>query len=331
MSAQKFSSRIVLFIKGLAMGAADVVPGVSGGTIAFITGIYEELVNTIDRLSFSFFKDLKQIGFKETWRKYNLNFLLVLGLGIATSIVVLAQLVHHLMEVYPISVWSFFFGLIVASCVYIGRQVKGWNIKYVIICLITAGLAYWLTVLPPMAGTDKTYFFFIAGFVGIIAMILPGISGAFILLLIGAYLPVIGTLNTFTSALTSMDTSILMSSGLKIVVFLIGMGLGLKIFSRLLTWLFKNFENITLVILTGFMIGSLNKIWPWKKVLSTRVNSKGEEVPLLEQTVMPAHFESEPHILSAVIFMIIGFLLIFIIERMAAIRSPKTIKQSNDE
>lgn len=323
MSAQKLASRIVLFIKGLAMGAADIVPGVSGGTIAFITGIYEELVNTIDQLSFSFFRDLKQKGFKTTWQKYNLNFLLVLGAGVGTSIVVLAKLVHHLMAIYPISVWSFFFGLIVASCVYIGRQVKGWKLTYVIICLVTAGLAYLLTVLPPMAGIDQAYFFFIAGFIGIIAMILPGISGAFILLLIGAYLPVISTLNTFTSALTNMDTSTLLDSGIKVLFFALGMLIGIKVFSRVLTWLFRNYEQLTLVILTGFMIGSLNKIWPWKKVLTTRIDSQGEVVPLLEKSILPFSFESDPHVLTAVIFMVVGFLLIFVIERLAEVKTPK--------
>lgn len=313
-----FLGRIILFLKGVAMGAADVVPGVSGGTIAFVAGIYEELVETIDKLSFRFFKIWKRDGFKYAWREYNLSFLLTIFAGVAFSIVSLAKVITYLLATHPVVVWAFFFGLILASIVYIVKQMDKWTAKEWLACILTAVLAYLLTIVKPLGGADNMFFFFFAGFVGIIAMILPGVSGAFILLLIGAYIPVLGTLNDLTDALKVMDTSVIFSAGIMVAIFILGMLSGIKVFSRILTWLFNHYKNVTFAVLTGFMIGSLNKIWPWKQVLEYRVNSKGEEVPFLEKSVWPMQYGKEPFLLWAILFMLLGFIVIFGLEYFAA-------------
>lgn len=308
-------------LKGLAMGSADVVPGVSGGTLAFIMGIYEELVQTIDGLDFKFFSHWKNNGLKASWIKYNLSFLVFLGLGVATSIVFFAKIIENLIATHPIKVWAFFFGLVSASVIYVARQIKKWNLK-LLLSLITASiLAYLLSSLNPMAETDSTWFLFVAGFIAIIAMILPGISGAFILLLIGAYQPVIGVLNDFTSALRILDLEKAWPLLGKILVFMLGAALGIKAFSKALNWMFDKHKNLTLAVLTGFILGALNKIWPWKEVLQTRINSSGQEVPYIEKSISPLSFNGDPQIFGAIIFMIIGFGLIFGIEFLA--RSKK--------
>lgn len=304
-------------LKGMAMGAADIVPGVSGGTLAFIMGFYEELVETIDGLDLKFFKSWKQNGLKETWLKYNLSFLVFLGLGVAISIALFAKIIENLIEVHPIKVWAFFFGLVSASLIYVAKQIKKWNAGIIISLLIASAFAYFISGLNPMAETDSTWFLFVAGFVAIIAMILPGISGAFILLLIGAYQPVIGLLNEFTSALRIVDFEAAKSLLGKILIFMLGAATGLKAFSKVLNWMFSNHKNLTLAALTGFIFGALNKIWPWKKVIETRINSSGQEVPFIEKSVSPLSFNGDPQILWAVIFMLIGFGLIFGIEFLA--------------
>ncbi|HLS70458.1 MAG TPA: DUF368 domain-containing protein [Chitinophagaceae bacterium] len=318
MNKHSFLQNIILFLKGLAMGAADVVPGVSGGTIAFVVGIYEELLETIDKLNFSFFKVWKKDGIRQAWKQYNLQFLVVLGAGIVFSIISLAKAITYLLGTYPIMVWAFFFGLILASIFYIIKQMNAWKFWEYIACIITAIFAYFLTLAKPLGGAESYFFFFLAGFFGIIAMILPGISGAFILLLIGAYLPVLDTLNSLVEALKQRESSTIIYSGIRVALFIIGMITGLKVFSKVLTYLFNNFKNITFAVLTGFMIGSLNKIWPWKEVIETRINSKGEEVPLLEKSVLPAAYNSDPNVLLAIICMVLGLLLILSLEFFAS-------------
>lgn len=308
---------LLVTAKGLAMGAADVVPGVSGGTIAFISGIYEELIETINNLDFKFFGIWKNEGFLAAWKKYNLSFLLSLFLGIAISIFSLAKIILSLLESYPIAVWSFFFGLVVASVVYVGIQITRWKTVTIVALIIASILSYLITIGKPIGSPDSNWFLFFAGFVAIIAMILPGISGAFILLLIGAYTNVMGIVTQLLDGLTTMDSAILLDAILKMVIFLLGALTGLKVFSGVLNWMFKHKKDITLAILTGFMVGALNKIWPWKKVLEYRTNSAGEQVPFLEKSILPQSFEGDPHILWAVIFAIIGFLIIFLLEWIA--------------
>ncbi len=300
---RNFLDYFIVGLKGMAMGAADVVPGVSGGTIAFISGIYEELITAIDAVGIKTLKLWRTQGFKAAWQSINGNFLLALFVGIGISIVSLAKLIKWLLEHEPVLLWSFFFGLVIASILYVAKQISGWNLKIVVVLLISAFLAFYITTLPALATNDSPLYLVLAGSLAICAMILPGISGAFILLLLGAYKPAV-------EAITSRD--------LVTILFLaIGAIIGLLSFSRILKWLFSNYKNLTLAALTGFIIGSLNKIWPWKQVLTWRMNSSGEKVPLADTSILPSQFDGDPKVLLAIIFMILGFALILLLERSA--------------
>jgi len=293
---------LIISLKGLAMGAADAVPGVSGGTIAFISGIYEELINTISGVNFSLISTLKKQGFKAFWKQLNGNFISALLLGIVISFVSFMKLAKYLIEYHPILIWSFFFGLIVASIYFVGKQITKWNVASVLGVIIGTAIAYYITTIPASDVNDSPYFLFFAGALAICAMILPGISGSFILVILGAY-------KTLSNAIDALDFK-------KLVLFVGGAIVGLLSFSHILKWLFKTYHNLTLAILTGFILGSLNKVWPWKEVLSWRTNSKGEEVPLLEQSISPSSFEGDPQVLFAVGLMFIGFLTIILLEKI---------------
>lgn len=305
------------------MGAADVVPGVSGGTIAFISGIYEELVSTIHNLNLKFFDVWKEKGFLTAWKIYNLKFLLILFAGVFTSIISLAKLIGWLLENHPILVWSFFFGLIIASILYVGKQIKPWNSKIILALLLACFGSYFITLAEPISSPESNWYILFSGFIAIIAMILPGISGSFILVLLGAYEVIINTINNFTSSLAENNWALFTESVLKLMSFIVGAVIGLKLFSGVLTWLFKNYKNTTLAVLTGFMIGALNKVWPWKDVLTWRLNSSGEKVPLLEKSILPQNFEGESQLLAAIICGIVGFLTIFLLEQIAVKKSGK--------
>ncbi|WP_333694616.1 DUF368 domain-containing protein [Flavobacterium sp.] len=312
-----FPDYLLLTLKGMAMGAADVVPGVSGGTIAFISGIYQELIDTINKIDFSFFKTWKNNGFKIAWQQINGSFLLALVSGIGLSILTLSKVITHLLATQPILVWSFFFGLVVASIYFVGKQINQWAFKTLVLFGIGTVLSYYITIAEPVGSPDSNFYLFLSGFVAIIAMILPGISGAFILLLMGSYAVVIGTINQLREGLIQWDTSILLQAITKLLLFGLGAVLGLKLFSRVLHWMFDSHKNATLGLLCGFMLGSLNKVWPWKKVIATRLDSHGKEVPFLEKSILPHHFDGDNSLILAVILMVLGFLTIFILEKTA--------------
>lgn len=299
------------------MGAADVVPGVSGGTIAFITGIYEELIKTIDGLDLGVLKSFFKNGIAATFIKYNLGFLLSLIIGIAISILSLSKLITYLLKVHPILVWSFFFGLVLASILFIAKQITRWNIAAILIMIIGAVLSYWITIAEPLASPESWWYLIFSGFIAIIAMILPGVSGAFLLLLLGSYETVLGSITGFMEAVLAGEWSTAWDYLSNLLLVAIGAILGIKLFSRALTWLFENHKNLTLALLTGFMIGSLNKLWPWKLVLKTRMNSHGEEVTFLDKSILPQNFDGDALILYAVLLMVIGFMLILILEKVA--------------
>lgn len=313
-----FPDYILIFLKGIAMGAADVVPGVSGGTIAFISGIYQELINSINRINLDVIKNLKKNGLKTTWASINGNFLLALICGIGLSVLTFSKVITHLLETQPILVWSFFFGLVLASIVFIWKEITHWTPKSIISLLIGILLSYYITIAEPVHSPDSYWFLFLSGFIAIIAMILPGVSGAFILLLMGSYQTVIGTINQLREGVTQMNFEILGDALLKLGTIALGAVLGLKLFSRVLTWMFAHHKNTTLALLIGFMIGSLNKIWPWKEVLETRINSHGETVPFLEKSILPTDFSGEPKIFLAIVMLFIGFFLIFGLEKFAS-------------
>ncbi|MEZ7875914.1 MAG: DUF368 domain-containing protein [Polaribacter sp.] len=295
---------IVIGLKGMAMGAADVVPGVSGGTIAFISGIYEELLESISNINFKLLKTLKSDGIKAAWKQVNGSFLLALFIGIFISIISLAKTIKWLLENEPILLWSFFFGLVLASIIYIGKQISKWNTKAIIILIIGAFVAYYITTLNPLVTENSSLLFmFLAGSIAICAMILPGISGAFIMVLLGAYKPIL-------SALNDRDYK-------TVATVFLGAIVGLLVFSKILKWMFTNYKNYTLAILTGFIVGSLNKIWPWKETLTWRINSHDLEVPFKQQSISPFSFDGDPKLMFAIILAFVGFGLILLMEKLA--------------
>lgn len=317
---------MLLYAKGLAMGAADVVPGVSGGTIAFITGIYQELLSSIASLNLDALKILKNEGIKAFWNHINGNFFVVLIAGIFTSIISLAHLIQFLLNDHPIPTWSFFFGLIAASVFVVGSSIKNYKSAGVWIALIAGTLiAYFITIATPAAGNESLPYIFLCGAIAIIAMILPGISGSFILLLMGAYLTVMEHISLFTGAIKSMDTAILLNSGILLMVLALGCVVGLLTFSRVLKWMFNRYFELTIAVLTGFLIGSLNKVWPWKETLEVFVKHAGTPkekiVPLVEKNILPATFEQlngiPSQILFAVILAIAGAAIVLVLHRFS--------------
>ena len=322
--AAKRSSKdfILLYLKGMAMGAADVVPGVSGGTIAFITGIYQELLDTIKGFNLSVFKTLKTEGIAATWRQTNATFLVVLLAGIFTSVISLAKGITFLLATYPILLWAFFFGLIIASTIIISRYIKKWDVKAVGMMVAGAGLAYYITIAAPSQMPDGLVYIFLAGCIAICAMILPGISGSFILLLLGAYGIIMESISGLVDGLKTADVQLITTYGINIFVFILGCIVGIISFSNVLSWMFKKAYSLTMALLTGFMIGSLNKVWPWKETLEFRTNSHGEEVPFLQSNISPAGFEDlygEPSQLAvAIALCVAGFILVFVMEKLAS-------------
>ena len=285
------------------MGAADVVPGVSGGTIAFISGIYEELITSINNVNLSLLNTLRKQGIKAFWTKLNGNFLLALLLGIGISVLSLAKLISWLMENEPIPLWSFFFGLVVASIILVGKEIKNWNLAAILLLILGAAIAFYITMLPPSENSGSLPYLFLSGALAICAMILPGISGAFILVLLGSY-------KTVLDAVHERDLTIIITVGL-------GAIFGLLSFAKLLKWMFMHYKNITLALLTGFILGSLNKIWPWKEVLETKIF--GEKIiTIKDRNISPFSFDGDPQLISAIILALFGFSLIFILEKLAA-------------
>jgi hypothetical protein BACCOPRO_00402 len=286
----------VLTLKGMAMGAADVVPGVSGGTIAFIAGIYDELINSIKSINMHSLKLLFTGKIAAFWKAVNGNFLFALLLGIAISVFSLAKLITYLLLNEPVLVWSFFFGLVLASTWFVTKDIKGWNWKTVAGFVGGAVIAYYITVATPAETSTNLMFIFLCGAIAICAMILPGISGSFILVLLGKYFYVM-------EAVKTLDLVVL-------GVFAFGAALGITSFSRVLSYALKNFRNITLSVLSGFMLGSLNKVWPWKEV--EKLVSDGHEV-MIEHNIAP-----NTEVAEAVVLMLIGFFLVYVLEKISA-------------
>jgi putative membrane protein len=294
---------IFTFIKGLAMGAADIVPGVSGGTIAFITGIYDRLLAAINSVKFSVLKTLKTDGIAAAWKSIDATFLVVLLGGMLTSIILLSKPIKYALEHHPVLLWSFFFGLVLASIWLVGKQVKQYNAGTITLFLLGSALAFWITTLETLQGSDNLMYIFFAGAIAICAMILPGISGAFILLVLGVYQIVIG-------AIHDRDLKL-------IAIFGIGCIIGLLTFSRVLKWLLNNTRPQTLAVLSGFLLGSLNKIWPWKNNIGDTpiyIHSDGREEWLM-QPVLPANFEGDTQMGFAIALFALGMLVILIMSR----------------
>ena len=293
-----------IFLRGLLMGAADIVPGVSGGTIAFITGIYDTLLGSIRAFDLAFVGKLLKLDIAGAWQHVNGGFLLALLLGIGTSIFSLARMISWVLENHPVPLWAFFFGLILASALMLLREVERWTAGRALCLLVGAGIAGFIALSPVLSLDVGLAGVFLSGFLAICAMILPGISGSFILVLLGMY-------GTVLTAVKSLDL-------LFLAVFSVGAGAGLLCFSRLLHWLLHHFHQATMALLTGFLFGSLAVVWPWKRVLAWVEGSHGQLKPAQQLPVSPAEFFSvtgqEPMIWTCIALMVLGFGLVWLID-----------------
>lgn len=318
-------NKLFLFLKGMAMGAADVVPGVSGGTIAFITGIYEELIESINRINLEALKILRGKGLAAAWDYINGWFFVPLFLGIGVSIVSLAKGISWLLVHEPVLLWSFFFGLVFASIFFVGKQVKQWGLPPVVAFILGAIIAYMITILPASGSNDALWYLFLSGSIAICAMILPGISGSFILVLLGSY-------STVLNAIHERDLMVIAVVGAGAVI-------GLLSFARVLKLMFAKYHDLTVALLSGFLLGSLNKIWPWKRVEEVMIKHAGEPdeevVNVLEKAVLPGDFTrplldgaevvgqspADAQMWPAIGLALAGAILILLLEKLG---SPKT-------
>ena len=310
------------------LGIADVIPGVSGGTIAFIMGIYDEFVGSIASINSEAVRLLLHGRFKEFWKHINGSFLLSLLTGIGVSVVSLAGLMQYLLSSHPIQTWAFFFGLIVASSIFILRGISGWKVREGLFLIFGIILGAVICTLSPTQTPDALWFIFLSGAIAICAMILPGLSGSFILLILGKYEFIMSQITTCISNLGALvgspgaDSGLLWSSIGILVIFLIGAVTGILAFSKFLHWLLARWNKETLIILAGFIIGSLVKVWPWSNTEAIVCSQFSEAAAMAENlgTTLPdeiiAQFwsQADPQTGSAIIFAMIGFCLVTGIE-----------------
>ena len=302
-----------LVLKGMAMGASDVVPGVSGGTMAFILGIYQELIGSIkDVANPDLIKALFSLNFKKIFEIINWQFLIAVAMGIGIAIVSLAGILEYLLENQPVFLWSFFFGLVLASIIMVQKQVNSWGPGPIIAVVLGTVGAYWLVGRVPAETPNTWWFLMLSGMIAICAMILPGISGSFILVLMGKYQTVLGAVN---------DRDIM-----TLLFIAIGAVIGLVTFAQILSYLFKNYNDLTVAVLIGLMIGSLRKIWPWKDDLDWVRDAAGEILmrdghPIVtkQANYLPSMaVEGSQEIMFAIGLAVIGFVLIIVLERLSS-------------
>lgn len=296
--SRKFKDYSLLILKGMGMGAADVVPGVSGGTIAFIVGIYQELLDSIKSIGKDSLKLLFTGKFPAFWKEINGSFLLSIVTGICISVFSLAKIITSLLVTHPILVWAFFFGLVLASTWFVSKDIKQWSWKTILSYIIGIAAAYYITVSTPTETPNNLFFIFFCGAIAICAMILPGISGSFILVLLGKYFYIM-------EAVKSLNVMV-------ILVFTSGAFLGITTFARILSFALRKFHDITIAVLAGFMLGSLNKVWPWKKTIETYIDSHGVTKPLIETNILPDQLLWE-----AIGLMILGFAIVYFLEKLS--------------
>lgn len=303
---------IMVAVKGACMGAADVIPGVSGGTIAFITGIYDNLLSSINAIDATAVKLFFTGKFKEFWKHINGSFLVSLFCGILISVLTLAGLMQYLLEHHPIQTWAFFFGLIVASSIFILRGIEGWNLKAVLFLIFGVFLGVTICTLSPTTTPDALWFIFLSGAIAICAMILPGISGSFILLILGKYQYIMGAISGLTSGQAVGESIVVLG------VFAVGAVCGILAFSRFLHWLLGRFHKETLITLAGFIIGSLVKVWPWNDKEAI-VRAQFPDAA----SVAEASLQIDMQVGSAILFAVIGFSLVTGIELVGKMLSKR--------
>lgn len=322
---RRFWNYIMVAVKGACMGAADVIPGVSGGTIAFITGIYDDLLSSINSIDSTAVKLFFTGKFKEFWKYINGGFLLSLFCGILFSVMTLAGIMQYLLEHHPIQTWAFFFGLIVASSIFILRGIEGWNLKAVLFLVFGVILGVTVCTLSPTTTPDALWFIFISGAIAICAMILPGISGSFILLILGKYQYIMSVITGLTSGEAIGESIVVLG------VFAVGAACGILAFSRFLHWLLGRFNKETLIVLAGFIIGSLVKVWPWSDMDALVISQFPEaaavaEIPgnTLSQEIFSTFYDKvDMQIGSAILFAVVGFTLVTGIEIVGKMISRK--------
>lgn len=286
------------------MGVADLIPGVSGGTIAFLSGIYEELLESIRIVSGTTLKLVMQGKIAAAYASVPFPFLIPLLGGIGVSIFSLASVLSWLLQTYPVFVWAFFFGLVLASVFIVLQRVVRWDASDKVSFVVATVATYFLVGAVPIETPTNLLFIFFSGAIAICAMILPGISGSFILLLMGKYQYIL-------EAVVQRDF-------LTLIVFTSGCIIGLSLFARFLSWLFAHHHDISVAVLAGVMLGSIRKIWPWKEVVATRMNSHGELVPLIENNILPQVFDSS--VLFAIILGVVGMGVVYALDRLKVVK-----------
>jgi putative membrane protein len=293
-----------LYTTGFLMGMADLVPGVSGGTVAFIAGIYEELLYSIKAVTGRVVSLLVQRRFREAVATVPFHFLAPLLAGIFTAVFLLANLLQYLLQQHATFVWSLFLGMIVASILIVRQRVNVWRSSNVMALIASAIVTYLLVGTVPVETPNTLLALFVSGAIAISAMILPGISGSFLLVIMGKYEQVL-------AAVVARDL-------LSLTVFGIGCIVGLALFARLLSWLFTHHHDRMVAVLIGMMIGSLRKIWPWREAVVTRVNRHGEVVPVVERNILPEHFDGA--VVGALLLALLGAAIVLYLGRVHALK-----------
>jgi putative membrane protein len=298
---------LILYLKGMLMGAADLVPGVSGGTIALITGIYKELLESINSISLSNLKLWKQQGLKSVWGKINGPFLIAVFGGILSSILLLSRLLEWLIENHPLVLWSFFFGLLIASIIYLFRAELSFSMLNVLYVCFGAVISFLVTQLNGGANQSSLWYLFLSGFIGISAMILPGLSGAYILVVMGVYQTVLSNVRIAQDLIFNFDQTQFINTASILGVFILGILVGIMVFAKFLSWLLNHYPQRSIAVLVGLMIGALHKVWPWQNTVADSVKET--------LAVLPHEYNGDPQILIVITWMLIGFGILFLIER----------------
>lgn len=296
----KFLFHLRVAVIGFIMGAADLVPGVSGGTIAFVSGIYDRLINGIKSFDLTSLRLLFRGQFRELWARIPVTFFIALGVGLLTAILSLSHLLTGLFTSHPVQLWSFFFGLVLGSILLLVKETWRWRSVDFIAFAVAAISTYWLVGMQAFHTPTTPFFLFLAGAIAICAMILPGISGSYLLVIMGKYHQVLEAVNN--------------RDFVSLAIFISGIAVGILSFVRIVSWLLTRWRHVTLIALTGIMAGALRTVWPWKEVLSTRINSKGEEVPLMQINVLP---DSGDGVLWAVLLVVLGAIVVVGISRLS--------------